>query len=61
MIGKLKPKTYTVADLYTEATHLVREEMSSVKKKPLTAAEETKIKELAKTISNSVLREIRVI
>jgi|GEM_PF-6709127 hypothetical protein len=54
-------KTYTIADLYEEATRLVREEFQSFKKKPLTAEEEIKTKQLAKTISNSVLKEMKII
>lgn len=54
------PKKYTVADLYSEAAKMVREEMQVIKKEPLSAAEEVKMKELAKVISNTVLREMRL-
>lgn len=54
-------KTYTVAELYAEATKLVREEFQALKKRPLTASEEIKTKELAKTISNNVLKEMKLI
>jgi hypothetical protein len=61
MIGKVKPKTYTVADLYAEAARMVKQEMQSIKDRPLTAAEENKTKELAKLISNSVLKEMKIV
>lgn len=54
-------KKYTVADLYTEASKMVREEFSSIKNAPLTASEEIKMKELAKVISKSVLKEMKLI
>lgn len=54
------PKKYTVADLYSEAARMVGEEMQAIKKEPLTAAEEIKMKELAKVISNTVLREMKL-
>ena len=60
MVAKSK-KTYTIADLYEEATRLVREEFQSFKKRPLTPHEEARTKELAKTISNSVLKEMKII
>jgi hypothetical protein len=54
-------KKYTVADLYSEAARLVREEMFSLKNRPVTPAEEEKIAALAKTISQTVLKEMRVV
>jgi len=54
-------KKYTVADLYTEAAKMVREEMFSLKAKPITPAEEEKIAALARTISKTVLKEMRVV
>lgn len=57
---KFKTKTYTVADLYVEAAKLVKAEMQAIKKEPLTAAEEIKSKELAKLISNMVLKEMKL-
>jgi hypothetical protein len=54
-------KKYTVADLYSEAAKMVREEMFSLKNKPITPAEEGKINALAKTISQTVLKEMRVV
>jgi hypothetical protein len=56
------PKTYTVANLYAEAARMVREEFSLMKNQnqPLTLVEEEKIKQLAKTISRGVLKEMKV-
>lgn len=54
-------RKYTVADLYAEAAKMVREEMFSLKTKPVTPAEEEKIQALAKTISKTVLKEMRVV
>jgi len=53
-------KKYTVADLYAEAGKIVREEFSSMKSAPLNPSEEVKMKELAKLISNSVLKEMKL-
>ncbi|MGB9612741.1 MAG: hypothetical protein ACPL4K_00985 [Candidatus Margulisiibacteriota bacterium] len=60
-MGIKSKRTYTVAELYEEATRLVREEFQALKKKPLAAGEEIKTKELAKAISNSVLKEMKII
>jgi hypothetical protein len=54
-------KKYTVADLYTEASKMVKQEYSTIKNGPLSASEEIKMKELAKVISNSVLKEMKLI
>lgn len=61
MIEKTKPKTYTVADLYAEAGRMVTQEMQTIKNRPLTSAEEAKTKALAKLISNSVLKEMKIV
>jgi len=55
------PKKYTVADLYTEAAKMIREEMSGLKKRPLDPAEDAKAAELARLISRSVLKEMKVV
>lgn len=54
-------KKYTVADLYAEASKMVTQEYSTIKNRPLSASEEIKMKELAKVISNSVLKEMKLI
>jgi uncharacterized metal-binding protein len=54
-------KTFTVADLYSEAAKMVREEFGAMKNKPLTDLEKENIAKLARTISNSVLKEMRVV
>jgi len=61
MVENISPKKFTVADLYTEAARLVREEFSAVKNKPLTPVEESKIRELSRTISRSVLKEMKIV
>jgi hypothetical protein len=55
-----KVRKFTVADLYSEAAKMVREEMSGITKKPITAEEEVKLKELAKVISKTVLKEMKI-
>jgi hypothetical protein len=54
-------KKYTVADVYQEANKMLRDEMQSIKKRPLTQSEEIKMKELSKVISNGVLKEMKII
>jgi len=61
MIEKAKGKTYTVADLYTEAAKMVRAEFSAIKNAPLTPTEDTKMKELARLISKTVLKEMKIV
>lgn len=60
MIEKTKGKTYKVADLYSEAAQLVRQEMSHLKKGALSPEEEVKTRELGKLISNMVLKEMKL-
>jgi hypothetical protein len=55
-------KTYTVADLYAEAAKMVRGEMSALKNnKPLDPAESEKADALARFISKTVLKEMKVV
>jgi len=61
MTERNKGKTYTVADLYSEAAKLVKEEFSAKKNKPLNQAEEIKMQELARLISNTVLKEMKIV
>ena len=56
-----KNKKYTVSDVYQEATKILKEEMQSIKKHPLSANEEIKMKELARLLSNNVLKEMKII
>ena len=60
MVEKVKNKTYTVADLYSEAAKLVRDEMGQLKNRPLNPVEEAKSAELAKAISKMVLKEMKI-
>ncbi|OGB90072.1 hypothetical protein A2625_01910 [candidate division WOR-1 bacterium RIFCSPHIGHO2_01_FULL_53_15] len=62
MVEKIGNKqTFTVADLYAEAAKMAREEFGAMKDKPLTAQEQENIDKLAKTISKSVLKEMRLV
>ena len=61
MVEKSKGRTFTVADLYTEAARMVREEMQAIKNEPLSQAEDVKTREIAKAISNTVLKEMKLI
>ena len=57
----LKSKKYTVADVYQEANQLLKDEMQTIKNRPLNPSEEIKMKELGRLISNMVLKEMKVI
>lgn len=59
--GANSSKKYTVADVYQEASLMLREEMEGVKKNPLNPSEEVKMAVLAKLISKTVLKEMNVI
>ena len=61
MVSKIGKKTYTVKDLYKEANNLLKDELQGLRKKPLSKSEETKMNELAKLISNTVLKEMKVV
>jgi hypothetical protein len=61
MAAKAKEKKYTVADVYREATKMLKEEMQGIKKKPLSASEEIKMKALGKALSQTVLKEMKII
>ena len=55
-------KTYTVADLYAEANKMVRNEMSGLKNnRALDADEAAKADALARFISKTVLKEMKVV
>ena len=61
MAAKNKAKKYTVSDVYREAASMLKDEMLSIKNRPLTETEEQKMKELGKLISKTVLREMKII
>ena len=61
MAAKSKSKKYTVADVYQEANKMLKEEMQGLKNRPLTSSEEIKMKELAKVLSRTVLKEMKII
>ena len=55
-------KTYTGADLFAEAARLVKSEMSGLKNnRPLNAEETQKAEALARFISKTVLKEMKVV
>jgi len=61
MAAKSKAKKYTVSDVYQEANQMLKEEMQSLKNRPLTQSEEIKMKQLARVISKTVLKEMKII
>jgi hypothetical protein len=61
MSAKANAKKYTVADVYGEASKMLRSEMSSIKNKPLTSEEALKMDKLGRLISKMVLKEMKVI
>ena len=58
---EVRSKKYTVSDVYAEAHRMLREEMSALKDRPLSDAEELKMKQLGKVISKMVLKEMDVL
>ena len=56
-----EPKKYTVADVYQEANKMLQEELVGLKKKPLSESDEKKMKELARLLSNVVLKEMNIV
>lgn len=60
MVGKVSKK-YTVADVYKEAAEMLRSEMRDIKRAPLTEKESQTMEVLARKLSNSVLKEMRVV
>jgi hypothetical protein len=58
---EVRSKKYTVSDVYQEAHRMLQQEMSAMKKRPLTDSEELKMKQLGKVISKMVLKEMNVI
>jgi hypothetical protein len=61
MAARSKSKKYTVSDVYQEASKMLKIEMQSLKNRPLTSSEEIKMKELAKVLSKTVLKEMKII
>jgi hypothetical protein len=53
-------KTYSMKDVYTEAIKFMKEEVASMKRAPLTEEENLKMEQIAKTVSNQVVKEMRV-
>ncbi|OGC22987.1 hypothetical protein A2291_00860 [candidate division WOR-1 bacterium RIFOXYB2_FULL_42_35] len=57
----VKEKKYTVADIYKEASALLTEEMQGIKKRPLSDVEKTKMDKLAQLLSQTVLKEMKIL
>jgi len=53
-------KTYSMKDVYAEAMKLMKEEVAGLKKAPLTEEENLKMEQIAKAVSNQVIKEMRV-
>ena len=60
MSGK-SDKKYTVSDVYQEAAKMLKEEMQGLKKRALTPSEEIKMKELGRSLSKLVLKEMKLV
>jgi len=56
-----KNKKFTVKDVYQEAAKMLKEEMQGIKKRPLLPSEDAKMQTLAKLLSKTVLKEMKVI
>ncbi len=54
-------KKFTVGDVYREAASMLKSEMKNLKKSELSASEEIKMKQLAKLLSNTVLKEMKIV
>ena len=54
-------KKYTVGDVYKEAAQMLKDEMRQLKQQTLTPSEEIKMQQLAKLLSNMVLKEMKVV
>jgi hypothetical protein len=54
------PKTHTMQELYAEAIRQMKEEVRSLKKAPLTPEEDAKLELIAKSVSNEVVRRMKV-
>lgn len=63
MIARINaPKsTYSVKDVYDAAIREMKKEVAEMSKKPLTAEEERKLEVLARSISNEVLKDMKVV
>jgi len=54
-------KTHTVKDVYTEAMRMMRKEMESFKKRPLTERETEQVEMLARKITSEQLKDMGVV
>ncbi|MBU0502705.1 MAG: hypothetical protein ABIH69_03030 [bacterium] len=61
MNAKDNNKKFTVADVYLEATAMLKGELANIKEKPLNRTEELKMEKLGKLLSKMVLKEMKVI
>lgn len=54
-------KTHTVKDVYSEAMRMMRKEMETFKKRPLTERETEQVEMLARKITSEQLKEMGVV
>jgi hypothetical protein len=54
-------RRYTVSDVYKEAGKMLKDEMQGMKQRPLNKGEEIKMDKLARELSKSVLKEMKLI
>jgi len=61
MVNKVGKK-YTVGDVYKAAGEMLKNEITDLKSgQPLTKVEEAKMEKLARLLSNTVLKEMKVV
>ena len=54
------PKKYTMSDVYAAAIQQLKTEVQAMKGKPLTAEENLKMEQLAKSVSREVIRDMKI-
>jgi len=59
-VGSPQAKTYTMKDVYAEAMRYMRDEVQRMKKAPLSDEESLKLEQIAKTVSNEVVRGMKI-
>lgn len=60
MINPTGSKTYSMNDVYAEAIRYMKDEVVKLKKAPLTAEENLKMEQIAKTVSIQVVKEMKI-
>ena len=59
-VGSPQAKTYTMKDVYAEAMRYMKDEVQKMKKAPLSEEESLKLEQIAKTVSNEVVKEMKI-